>query len=128
MERLATENQLAKSFWQWVCLKTIRQNGVTIPLNKVMFHIANEGKRTPQEGKRLKECGLVKGVNDYCLDVPVDPYHGLYFDLKVIGKKATKEQKEFAQIRKLMGYYADPEVQGLGDAIKLVEDYLSGDL
>jgi hypothetical protein len=71
-------------------------------------HFANERKCTQQEGRTLKRMGVIKGVWDFFLGVPLDEYHGLWIELKVGKNKMTKEQIEFGVRKSLRGYAAVP--------------------
>ena len=60
----ASEWQQCKAFWDWV---TLQRNN--IPELRTIFHIPNEGKRSPVTAARLKAIGMVPGVWDYILPV-----------------------------------------------------------
>lgn len=74
-------------------------------LSQLLFHPANEGKRTPKEGNKLKKMGMRKGVPDLFLSVPkiIDTemikkiFHGIYFEIKTGRRRQTKEQKSFEE-------------------------------
>lgn len=63
-------------------------------LDKLIFHISNEGKRNK---KFVKQSGIKKGVADVFLSKPNSLYHGLYIEFKTIGNNQTADQKEFQQ-------------------------------
>ena len=52
------------------------------PELECMYHIPNEGKRSPQTGAKLKRMGLSPGVPDICLPVARGGYSALYIELK----------------------------------------------
>lgn len=72
---------------------------------KYLIHIANEGKRTPQYGHKLKKMGLKKGVSDYFLAYPHNGYAGLWIELKAHAlSRSTPEQIEWIEDMKSVGY------------------------
>ena len=46
-------------------------------------HVPNEGKRSPQQGAKLKRMGMQKGFPDLVVPLPRGNYHGLYIEMKV---------------------------------------------
>ena len=74
------------------------------PELKLMYHIPNEGKRSPMTGARMKCEGLKKGVPDLCLPVARKGYHGLYIEMKAKGGKVTVEQGEWLKALGNQGY------------------------
>lgn len=75
---------------KWSQQPSVRQR---YPELKLLYHIPNERKCSPQEGTRLKRMGVKAGVPDLCLPSPKGKYHGLYIELKTITGKATEPQK-----------------------------------
>ncbi|MBP9988042.1 MAG: VRR-NUC domain-containing protein, partial [Ruminococcus sp.] len=65
------------------------------PELEMMFHVPNEGKRSVANGASLKRQGLKKGVPDIFILAPKGKYHGMAIEMKKIGQKPTKEQKQF---------------------------------
>lgn len=85
--------------------------------------IPNAAKRGKWErGQKLAE-GMKSGVADLFLPMPIGNLHGLYIEMKAHGGEWRKEQKEFAEYVKSVGYdYA--LCWNADDAIKAIEDYL----
>ena len=106
-------------FFKWLVL--------AFPIeDKITFAIANGGKRDPREGMRLKRQGVKKGVFDVFMSIPKKGYPGLYIEFKVSPNKPTKEQREFQQRVRNVGYLAEV-CYDFDEAKELVEDYLSED-
>lgn len=74
-----------------------RSLGDTIPQLKPprIYHIANEGKRTPRYGSKLRAMGLCKGVPDYFWMFPYGSCHGIYIEMKTSNTDPTTEQVAF---------------------------------
>jgi hypothetical protein len=51
-------------------------------IDKYLFHIRNEGKRSYAEGIKAKRMGLKRGVSDLFLAYPREPYAGFWIELK----------------------------------------------
>ena len=93
---------------------------------KMIFAVANGGSRHKLEAINLKRQGVLAGVPDIFVDVPVGKYHGLRIELKVGKNKATEKQKEMIERYNKMGYKA-VVCYGADEAIKTLEDYLKGE-
>lgn len=76
-------------------------------------------------GKKLKAEGVVPGVPDLCLPVPVGDYHGLYLELKRKGKSPSEEQWKFMINLYALGYCVHV-TNHLEVALEIIEDYLKG--
>lgn len=76
------------------------------PELKLIYHIANGGKRNKLEAGRLKRGGVKKGVPDLCLPVSRGAYHGLYIEMKFGNGRTSKEQKEWINDLSEQGYKA----------------------
>lgn len=75
---------------KWSQQPSVRQR---YPELKLLYHIPNERKCSPQEGARLKRMGVKAGVPDLCLPSPKGKYHGLYIELKSKTGRPTEPQK-----------------------------------
>ena len=62
---------------------------------------------------------------DIVLPVARGENHGLYIELKIIGNRPSKEQKEWLKLLKEQGYRA-VVCYGSEEAIKEIETYLGG--
>lgn len=94
---------------------------------KMLFHIPNEGKRSPRTGAELKRLGMRAGVPDLFLAVPRMQnnvlYGGLFIEMKVNNNKCTENQKKW--IRMLMNYgYQCKVCYSADEAIKVIKEYL----
>lgn len=69
-------------------------------------HSANEGKRTAQEGNKLKKMGMSKGFPDLEIPLPRGDKHGLYIEFKSETGKPTPEQKRWLEYLRKQGYEA----------------------
>ena len=117
--RVPTESVEQQCLFRWA-----RFSEGAHPELKMLFHIPNEGKRTQQNGARLKREGLKAGVPDLCLPVARGNYHGLYIELKRIGEKANENQEQW--IRALRAQrYAAYVCQGWDSARRIIEEYLN---
>jgi hypothetical protein len=52
------------------------------PAVRLLYAVPNGGFRSPKTAATLKAEGVKRGVPDIHLPVPVDPFHGLYVELK----------------------------------------------
>lgn len=73
----------------------------------LLIQIPNEGKRSLVGNVIMKRMGLKKGASDLFLSVPSSGYHGFFIELKQKGKKPTKEQYQFIENVKGVGYKAE---------------------
>jgi len=99
------------------------QNYKRYPELKLMFHIANEGKRNIITGYNLKAAGLKAGVPDICLPVARSKYHGLYIELKADGGRLQDNQRQWIKDLDQQGYKATV-CFGYDEAVKVIENYL----
>ena len=108
---------------KWSQQPSIRKE---FPELKLMFHIPNERKCDPREGKRLKLMGVKSGVPDLMLPVARGLYHGLFIELKSGNGRPTENQiwwkKELeAQI------YMSAICYGWVQASEVILQYLRGE-
>jgi len=95
------------AFIKWCRLSEKKYPGL-----KNIFAIPNGEKRDKATAGKLKAQGVLPGVCDLFLPVPLKPpfwsdfwYHGLYIEMKRIkGSRTPKEQKEFMADMIEMGY------------------------
>jgi hypothetical protein len=53
----------------------------------------------------MKLEGVVKGIPDLFLPVPISPYHGLYIEMKrTVGGRLSDEQKKIIPLLQGLGY------------------------
>lgn len=91
-----------------------------------LFHPANGGHRSIRTAVRLKASGVKPGVSDLMLAYPAHGYHGLWIELKRIGKSSiSKEQKDWVNRMISVGYAAF-FCFGWEDARDTILNYLNG--
>jgi VRR-NUC domain len=90
------------------------------------FAIPNGGWRSMSEGVKFKRSGVKSGVPDICIPLPVEPYHGLYIELKrVRGGVLSEVQAEWLEFLNGKGYKASV-ARGFDEARDIIENYLNG--
>ncbi len=111
-----------ESFLQERCVNWFR---VEYPEYKqLLFSVPNGGFRTNKIGAVMKKEGMMKGVSDLLLLVPKDKFHGMAIEIKVEGRKLSKEQMEWAIEINNLGYHY--EVARTFEAFKtMISDYLN---
>lgn len=96
------------------------------PQLKLLYHIANEGKRTKTTAKELQRQGLKAGVPDLCLPVASGDgkYSSLYIEMKWGTNTTSKSQKEFLKALNNNGCYACV-CYDADSAISVIKSYLN---
>lgn len=94
------------------------------PELKLLYHIPNERKCSPQQGMLLKKAGVKPGVPDLCLPVSRGRYHGLYIELKDSTGTPTMEQRWWVEQINAQGYFAEV-CHGWENATRVLEWYLN---
>ena len=89
----------------------------------LLYHIPNEGKRSPAEGAKLKRMGVKSGVPDLHMPVARGQYHGLYIELKVDNRKPTQNQLKWQKLLREQGYKSEICWEW-PSAAKVILDYL----
>ena len=97
---------------------------IKYPELKWLFHIPNEGKRTPQEKIKLTQLGLKPGVSDLLLPFPRGHYGNLYIEMKFGPGTLQPEQKEFLKAMTAAGHYTCV-CYTARDATETIETYLN---
>jgi hypothetical protein len=92
----------------------------------LLFHIPNEGRRTPRTGARLKREGLKAGVPDLFLPVARGGDYGLFIELKAGSNKPTEKQLKWLEALTRQGYCAC-WCTGWEAAAKRIAEYLQQD-
>ena len=80
--RKAAESAPYESDIQQACIRWFQRNYPQLAQEGMLFHIANEGIRLGGMGARVKREGVVKGVADLCLSIPMHGYGALYIEMK----------------------------------------------
>lgn len=117
-DRVPTEAQEQRWLFQWAAM-----NAAQRPELGMLFHIPNEGRRSPATGARMRREGLKKGVPDLFLPVARGPWHGLFIELKRLGGRPTPDQRAWIDCLRRQGYWADV-CCGWQDARDAIEAYL----
>ena len=86
-------------------------------------HTPNEGKRSVQEGRKLKQMGLSPGFPDISILEPRGKYHGFYIEMKRKGNKATDDQIKWLMELRARGY-ATALCYSADEAIAKIEKYM----
>lgn len=113
------EAAIQKNLFEWAHLSS----GKYLEL-KLMFHIANGGRRDIIEAAHLKQQGVKAGVPDLCLPVSAGKYHGLFLELKAEGGRLQETQKQWIAELNKQNYKA-MVCFGLDEARAAIEDYLN---
>ena len=108
---------------QVLLINWVRGNQSSDPRLVLLYAIPNGGSRNIATAQRLKHEGVLSGVPDLCLPVPVGQYHGLYIELKTLKGKASDKQKRYIQSLNNQGYLAIV-CQGHQEAIMAIKKYL----
>ena len=115
------EEDAGRMLVQWIDLVTM-PNGLKPGL--FFYHVPNGLARNATEGGTFKAQGLRKGWPDYCLDLPLGPYHGLRLELKAPnGAKPTQEQLDILTRLESVGFKCCV-AWGFDEAKKQIEQYL----
>lgn len=97
-----------------------------------IWAVVNERKFTGTKGQRmgqmakLKKSGFKSGVSDLQIAVSAGGYHGLFIEMKDIGKtysSVTTKQREHIALMNQMGYFAT-WAAGADEAIKIITEYM----
>lgn len=89
-------------------------------------HSPNEGRRTAQEGNKLKKMGMSKGFPDLEIPIPRHNKHGLYIELKTESGRVTPEQKKWLDYLNGCGYVA-VVARSFDEARKITQEYLKNE-
>lgn len=109
-----SEESIHNAVMQWIRLNP--------SLEKVVMHIPNEGRRTLNFGKRLKDMGMKKGVSDLFIAMSKHNYHGAWIELKSAHGKLSQHQKEFLDEMDRQGYFTST-CWSIDEAINIIKWY-----
>ena len=90
-----------------------------------LFAIPNGEQRSRTTGAKLKREGVKPGVSDLFLALPANNCYGLFIEMKRKGGKVQKNQLEWIQLMRSVGYGAEV-CFGYEEAIECVGGYLDG--
>lgn len=116
-----SEAQHQMAVIKWSQQASVRQKW---PELKLLYHIPNERKCTPQQGRMLKLMGVKRGVPDLCLPVPRRRYCGLYIEVKTETGRSSDAQDWWGEQLLAQGYMWEV-CHGYQSAIGVLEWYLS---
>lgn len=116
-----TEDQHQAAVIKWSQQESIRKK---YPELKLLYHIPNERKCTPQQGARLKRLGVKSGVPDLDLPVPRGGYHGLRIEMKTETGRTSANQKWWLDELREQGYCCIV-CHGWEEAVRQVEAYMN---
>jgi len=109
------EGTIWKEFWYLIDFMYAVPNGVKLG-----------GRSRGRYMNALKRRGLKDGVSDLVIAYPVEPYHGMYLELKAHPRsKITDEQHDWRHLMDAVGYYACVGI-GFDDSLREIQSYLSG--
>lgn len=114
----SSEDQEQEAVIEWARLSQGRY-----PELKLLHHIPNEGKRSPQTAERLKSLGLLPGVPDLHLPIGRGLYCGLFIEMKYGENKVSKDQMLYMQAAAREGNYCCV-CYNAEDAIITIGEYL----
>lgn len=96
---------LAEETIQKVVMEWVNINPVTKKYAGCFIHCPNEGKRTPWNGKLMKDMGMRKGVVDLFIAVPRHGHGGAWIELKSACGFLKPEQKQFLKDMSEQNFY-----------------------
>ena len=111
---MPSENSIQKAVIQWVNLQP--------RIKKFIIHIPNEGKRTKQYGKSLKDMGMRPGVSDLFIAMPRHNYYGAWIELKSKNGKLNTKQKNF-MIDMMSQNYLTETCNSIEETIEFIKWY-----
>ena len=105
-------------------IECLRWFKYAFPLYKsCIFAIPNEGKRTPQAGKRDKDMGVISGVSDLFLMQARQGYYGLFLECKAPKGVLSENQKDFG-LRAVNNNYSYHAFRSFDQFKLIVENYM----
>lgn len=118
---MATRKLKAPLPYEWQEQVTVIQY---CTLNNILCnHTPNEGKRSIQEGRKLKEMGLSPGFPDISILEPKGKFHGFYIEMKRKGNKLSEEQTTWLNELRARGY-ATALCYSADEAISKIQKYM----
>lgn len=116
-----SEDQHQINVIKWTQQPAVRERW---PDLKLLYHIPNERKCDPRQGKKLRLMGVRRGVPDLCLPVARGTYHGLYIEMKTESGRTTGDQDWWGERLTAQGY-AWEVCHGWESAVRVLEWYMS---
>ena len=88
-----------------------------------LYHVTNEGKRSPRQGAMAKAMGLRPGVPDLHLPIGRPGYIGLWIELKTEKGRVTPNQRRWLDQMEQWGHRVEV-CRSVEEAQEVIEDYL----
>lgn len=120
MPRNNMESAEQRALIQWVHFAEAQY-----PALRWLYAVPNGGKRSAVTAAILRLEGVRAGVPDLVLPVPVEPYHGLYLEMKHGRNRPTDKQREWLRGMAGMGH-AVAVAYSYEEAREKIERYLCG--
>lgn len=114
-----TERQQQQRVVKWA-----QEHEAEFPELKLLYHVPNERRCTPQQGKQLKLMGVRSGVPDLCLPVARAGFHGLFIEMKTQGGKVSENQRYWVENLTAQGYECYVCYSWM-DAVEVLQAYLT---
>jgi len=119
---MTEEQRIQTALIKWTQQPDVRSRW---PDLKLLYHVPNERRCTPQQGAMLKAMGVKSGVPDLCLPVARGAYHGLYIELKSTSKSARASEAQIWWIEELLAHgYAAIVCKGFDAAVEALTAYM----
>lgn len=113
------ESQEQAKYFQWLEYVTIDGK----PVREHFHHVANGGSRHPAEAKNLQAQGVTAGVPDISGELACGKWHGLRIELKRMGERPNKAQRDAITRLREQGYFA-VSCEGFEEARRTTIGYL----
>lgn len=111
-----SERQEQKAVVEWARLNPA--------IRDLLFSIQNEHSGDARSGHQRKLVGVLAGVFDLFLPLPMGKYHGLWVEMKrKYGSRPSQAQINWHTRMTALGYQAH-FCYGYDDAIRVIKDYL----
>ncbi|MNH08845.1 VRR-NUC domain protein [compost metagenome] len=101
----------------------IRRKAQYYPQLEWAFAVPNGGHRDRITAGKLKAEGVTPGVFDFVVPYPVEPFHGLFIEMKKPGGIVSAEQKKFGKEMVSRGYQCFV-CYGWDSAVETIANYL----
>jgi hypothetical protein len=89
-----------------------------------LYAVPNGGHRLKVAAGRAKAEGQLAGMADLVLPAPCYPFHGLYLEVKVPGRRARADQRAILEALVAQGYAA-ADCQGTQEILDVILAYLA---
>ena len=120
----ATAEKLTERQQQQRVVKWAKEHEAEYPELKLLYHVPNERRCTPQQGRQLKLMGVRSGVPDLCLPVARAGFHGLFIEMKTQGGRVSENQNFWIENLTAQGYECHVCYSWV-DAVEVLQAYLT---